>query len=53
MKTNLDYLPESKQHIIAEIRRVILNEVEEFTQSNRDKGYIVWLVLFGMTFPLD
>ena len=44
LNTNLDHLPEGKQNTIAEIRRVILNEVEG---DAGDYEYIVWLVLFG------
>ncbi len=47
MKTNLDHLPEGKQNTIAEIRRVILNEVEAYTEHKSGYGYIIWLVLFG------
>jgi len=47
MKTNLDHLPEGKQNTITEIRRVILNEVEAYTEHKSGYGRIVWLVLFG------
>lgn len=50
MKTSLDHLPEDKQNTIEEIRRVILNEVDEFVASKVGKkslSRVVWVVLFG------
>ncbi len=49
IKTSLDHLPEAKQNAIAEIRRVILNEVDAYLENKAGKhySYIVWLVLFG------
>ena len=44
INTDLTHLPEGKQQTIAEIRRIILNEVEG------DAGryeWIVWIILFG------
>lgn len=47
INSTLDHLPESKQNTIAEIRRIILNEVEGYTEHKSGYGYVVWLVLFG------
>lgn len=44
INTDLTHLPESKQHTIAEIRRVILNEFEG--EADRHE-WIVWIILFG------
>ena len=44
INTDLTHLPESKQHTIAEIRRLILNEIEGDASQHE---FIVWLVLFG------
>ena len=47
IKTSLDHLPEGKQRTIDEIRRLILNEVEAYTEHKSRHHSIVWLVLFG------
>ena len=49
MKTHLDHLPEGKQNTLAEIRRLILNEVEHYVEQKASKNQrqIIWLVLFG------
>ncbi len=49
IKTSLDHLPERKQNIITEIRRLTLNEVDAYAESKSGKrqGQVVWLVLFG------
>ncbi|MBX2808844.1 MAG: HEPN domain-containing protein [Cellvibrionaceae bacterium] len=44
INTDLTHLPEGKQHTIAEIRRVILNEFEG--EAGRHE-WIVWIILFG------
>ena len=44
INTNLTHLPEHKQTVIAEIRRVILNAVEDHAGHYE---YIVWMILFG------
>ena len=44
INTDLTHLPEGKQHTIAEIRRVILSEIEG--ESGRHE-WIVWVILFG------
>ena len=49
LKITLDHLPEDKQHTLTEIRHLILNEIEAFTQhkASYSHSYIVWMVLFG------
>ena len=44
INTDLTHLPESKQHTIAEIRRVILNEIEG--EASRHE-WVMWVILFG------
>lgn len=44
INTDLTHLPEGKQQTIAEIRRVILNEIEG--EAGRHE-WIVWIILFG------
>ena len=51
INTSLNHLPEGKQNTLAEIRRLIVNEVEAYVEHKHDNskrhGHIVWLVLFG------
>jgi predicted nucleotidyltransferase/HEPN domain-containing protein len=46
IKTSLDHLPEGKQRTIEEIRRLIINEVEQAT-AKYDGQYIICIILFG------
>ena len=49
LKTTLDHLPEGKQRTLAEVRRLISNELEAYIEhkSRYSHSYIVWMVLFG------
>ncbi|MEJ2043120.1 MAG: HEPN domain-containing protein [Reinekea sp.] len=47
INTDLTHLPEGKQRTIGEIRRLILNEVEQRAELKQNECYLVWLVLFG------
>ncbi|MEJ2045735.1 MAG: HEPN domain-containing protein [Reinekea sp.] len=47
INTDLSHLPEGKQRTIGEIRRLILNEVEQRAELKQNECYLVWLVLFG------
>jgi HEPN domain-containing protein/predicted nucleotidyltransferase len=50
MKETLDHLPDNKQEAIAEVRRIILNEVDAFQENKTGKkarGRISWVILFG------
>jgi uncharacterized protein len=47
INTDLSHLSEGKQRTIGEIRRLILNEVEQRAELKQNECYLVWLVLFG------
>lgn len=50
MKDALDHLPDTHQQAIVDIRRLVLNEVDAFTENKTGKkalGRVNWVVLFG------
>lgn len=50
MKTSFDHLPEQKQHVVSQVRRLILNEIDAYREGKTGKkaaGHVSWIVLFG------